>query len=161
MAPESWQGPECSQSVVEAGLARGSATPAICARAGSSPRPPTGAVVLGKTHRTEHVVILRARISYSKRRQSKVITGKRSAGQGLGDTKRELPRAPSSGAPRHMLSAPPHQLGVTIHVNVVNQGRSLETQFPGRFTGALRVDTPSNLACIQLPDSQKESGCSA
>lgn len=109
----------------------------------------------GKTHRTEHVVILRARISYSKRRQSKVITGKRSVGQGLGDTKRERPRAPSSGAPRHMLNAPPHQLGVTMRVKCCQPWKIVRNSVPRGFyrgTSCRHTLQPGIYPASRLPE---------
>lgn len=62
---------------VELGLKPSSSTSETCPYVRRSPGPPPSAVVSGWTYRTQHTVVLRAVVYYSKRIQSKISKGER------------------------------------------------------------------------------------
>lgn len=114
----------------------------------------------GRIHRTQHIVVITAKIYFDERIQSSISKWKRDVGQSPEETKRKLPRVFSQllcGVAQDVRNSSGTKLWRRAW-SVVYQGSSLKTWCLGGFFG--HVGTLF-LACTKIPDSHKESRCSA
>lgn len=106
-----------------------------------------------QTHRTQHILIVKAMISYSKKIQRKVYKGKKHTGWSLEETRHKLERALSEWIDTLLTSEQ-----VTAHIKCHILGKLTRNSVFKVFTGSWpwRYPLPAWLSCI-FPASDVDS----